>query len=143
VSYLQRHHRQDFTGDPWDGRTLEWSTSSPAPFYNFAVIPQVTDRDQFWVTKHAGPRKKGLEKKITYTDIAMPKNTPMGVYIAAFAFCFGFAAVWHIWWLFILGLVGGIVMIILRTHDEDSEYIVPAATVQKIEAEFIARKQSI
>jgi cytochrome o ubiquinol oxidase subunit 1 len=142
VSFFQRHHRLDITGDPWNGRTLEWSTSSPAPFYNFAVIPEVTERDAFWAMKHArGPKQP--EQEVKYKDIVLPKNTPTGVYIAGFAFCIGFAAVWHIWWLFIAGLVGAVVMIIARTHDEDSDYVVPAATIRKIEKEFALRKQNV
>ena len=38
--------------DPWDGRTLEWSTSSPPPVYNFATIPTANSRDSFWEEKH-------------------------------------------------------------------------------------------
>ena len=39
------------SGDPWDARTLEWSIASPPPEYNFAVIPEVTDRDEWWEEK--------------------------------------------------------------------------------------------
>jgi cytochrome c oxidase subunit 1 len=38
--------------DPWDGRTLEWATTSPPPSYNFPLFPPVRDRDAFWVEKH-------------------------------------------------------------------------------------------
>jgi cytochrome o ubiquinol oxidase subunit 1 len=93
--------------------------------------------------KHGHKTDGKNKKKIHYSDIVMPKNTGMGVIIAAFAFCFGFAAVWHIWWLFIVAFIGAVLTIIIRTHDEDSEYIVPAATVEKIETEFLARKQSV
>jgi cytochrome o ubiquinol oxidase subunit 1 len=122
VSFLQRNDNLDLTGDPWDGRTLEWSTASPAPFYNFAVLPEVTERDAFWLSKHSIETAEPIE----YKDIIMPKNTPVGMYVAGFAFLFGFAAVWHIWWLFIVALLGGILTIIIRTNDEDSEYVVPA-----------------
>jgi cytochrome o ubiquinol oxidase subunit 1 len=144
VSILQRDSRRDLTGDPWNGRTLEWSTSSPAPFYNFAVIPEITERDAFWTMKHPGRGvAKGQVKEPEYEDIVMPKNTPMGMYIAGFAFLFGFAAIWHIWWLFIVALLGAITMIIVRTHNEDDEYVVPATTIKQIEAEFALRKQGI
>ncbi len=39
--------------DPWDARTLEWSIPSPPPEYNFAEIPLVVARDDFWHTKYS------------------------------------------------------------------------------------------
>jgi cytochrome o ubiquinol oxidase subunit 1 len=138
VSFLQRNDNLDLTGDPWDGRTLEWSTASPAPFYNFAVLPEVTERDAFWLSKHSIETAEPIE----YKDIIMPKNTPVGMYVAGFAFLFGFAAVWHIWWLFIVALLGGILTIIIRTNDEDSEYVVPAAEIAENEARLAVRKQN-
>jgi cytochrome c oxidase subunit I len=38
--------------DPWDAWTLEWSTSSPPPDYNFAVEPIVHSRRPLWDLKH-------------------------------------------------------------------------------------------
>jgi cytochrome c oxidase subunit 1 len=40
------------SSDPWDGRSLEWSTSSPPPEYNFAEIPMVEARDDWWHRKY-------------------------------------------------------------------------------------------
>lgn len=130
VSIRQRHENRDTTGDPWNGRTLEWSTVSPAPFYNFAVLPEITERDQFWAMKHS----KTKPTKPEYTDIYLPKNSPMGLIIASFAFIFGFAMIWHITWLAVLGLLGIIVSVIIRTSNEDSEYVLKAAEVEKLEA---------
>jgi cytochrome o ubiquinol oxidase subunit 1 len=138
VSVLQRKQTTDFSGDPWDGRTLEWSTVSPAPFYNFAIIPEVTERDAFWAMKHNKAKKA---EAIVYQDIEMPKNTAMGMYIAATALALGFGFVWHIWWLVIVSLLAGILTIIIRTNDEHSEYTVPASKVAAMEAEFAARRQ--
>lgn len=115
--------------DPWDGRTLEWQTSSPPKPYNFAAIPEVTDRDPFWEAKHS---EKTAEP--VYADIHMPKNTPMAIIIAALAFMFGFAVIWHIWWLAVLMLLAIITSIIIRTSDDDSEYTLTAAEVKKMEA---------
>jgi cytochrome o ubiquinol oxidase subunit I len=129
VSIRQRHQTVDKTGDPWNGRTLEWSTLSPAPFYNFAVIPEVSTRDAFWEMKHSPAEAE----KVDYEDIYLPKNSPMGLIIASFAFLFGFAMIWHIYWLVIIGLIGVIVSVIVRTSDEDSEYKLPAAEVERIE----------
>jgi len=121
-SVWKRQELRDTTGDPWDGRTLEWSTVSPAPFYNYAVLPVVTERDQFWADKQAG--KKPATPK--YEDIELPKNSGMGVIIAGFAFLFGFGFIWHLWWLVGIGLVGAIVTILIRTSEEETEYTVTA-----------------
>jgi cytochrome o ubiquinol oxidase subunit 1 len=137
-SLWQRYKKQnlDTTGDPWDGRTLEWSTLSPAPPYNFAVIPTVHDRDAFWAAKQANATAEAPH----YEDILMPKNTPMGMYIAAFAFIAGFGFIWHIWWLAIIGTVGAIVCVLIRTTDDDTEYILTAKEIATIEA---TRRQRI
>jgi cytochrome o ubiquinol oxidase subunit 1 len=134
VSYRQRADNLDTSGDPWGGRTLEWSTSSPAPAYNFAVIPEVTSRDQFWVDKHAKTKQRPQ-----YEDIMIPKNTPLALFIASGAFLFGFAMVWHIWWLAIIGLLGAITTIIIRTSSEDNELRISAAQLQKLEAKHAGR----
>jgi len=133
VSVIQRKKNEDKTGDPWDGRTLEWATSSPPPVYNFAVIPQVTSTDAFWETKQGG-RGKG-EGKTEYEDIEMPKHTAMGIYTSGFILAFGFAMIWHIWWLVILSLFGAIGCVIIRSFDEETEYVIPAAKVAKMEGE--------
>jgi cytochrome o ubiquinol oxidase subunit 1 len=130
VSIRQRKQNLDTTGDPWNGRTLEWSTTSPAPFYNFAVLPEVTDRDAFWALK--AHNRKHAEP--VYTTIEMPRNTPMALFIAISAFIFGFAVIWHIIWLAPLGLLGAITCIIIRTLDDDTEYTVTAATLKNLEA---------
>jgi len=115
--------------DPWNGRTLEWYAPSPAPVYNFAVVPEVTGRDAFWEMK-----QKDLPKPV-YHDIHMPKNTATGIYIAGFAFLIGFAMVWHIIWLAVLALIGAVVVLIRRAFDENTEYIIPASEVERIEKE--------
>lgn len=137
VSVRERKKNIDTTGDPWNGRTLEWATSSPPPSYNFAIIPQVHDRDAFWDAKakglsrqEASSRSAGLE----YEDIEMPKNTAMGIYISGFAFLIGFGFVWHIVWLILAGFAGAIACVIIRSLDEETEYVIPAAEVARIEA---------
>jgi cytochrome o ubiquinol oxidase subunit 1 len=130
VSIWQRKQNADTTGDPWNGRNLEWATSSPPPFYNFAVVPKVTGRDAFWEMK-----KNGLAKtKQKYEDIEMPRNTAMGIYIAMLIFLVGFAMVWHIYWLAAAGIAGAIICVIIRTFDENTEYTLSASDVAKIEA---------
>ena len=128
-SIKNRKQHLDSTGDPWNGRTLEWATSSPPPFYNFAVIPTISSREEFWDRK-----QKGLSFQKNYEDIEVFKNTGMGIYISAFALFFGFAIVWHIFWLAFLGFVGTIVCIIIRSFDDDTEYVLPAEKVKQMEA---------
>ncbi len=130
VSIRQRKQNLDTTGDPWNGRTLEWSIPSPAPVYNFAIEPVVHERDPFWEQKQ---RKTPHTHKQRYQDIHLPKNTGMGIIIAGFAFAFGFAVIWHIWLLAVLSLVAIIACVIHRANDEDTEYTIPAAEVERIE----------
>ena len=129
VSIITRYDNRDLTGDPWDGRTLEWSISSPAPVYNFAIIPTVTDRDAFWESKQS----EAVKLPPVYTDIVLPKNTGMGVIIAGFAFLFGFAIIWHIWWLMVIALFGIIGSMIVRASDDDTEEVITADDVARIE----------
>ncbi len=128
VSFREREKNRDRTGDPWNGRTLEWSTSSPPPFYNFAVIPKVEGREAYWNMKRSGERRS-----VAYGDIELPRNTGMGIYIAGFAFLLAFSLVWYILWLGIVGALGVIACIIIRSFDEDTEYRLAAAKVAEIE----------
>jgi cytochrome o ubiquinol oxidase subunit 1 len=132
VSIRDRKKNNDLSGDPWDGRTLEWSTSSPPPFYNFAKIPVAGEIDAFWEMKQSGEAR---EKPSEYAEIHMPKNTAAGVFIGAFALAFGFGLVWHIWWMAIVGFLGIIATMIVRTSNYDIDYFVPAAEVKRIEDE--------
>ena len=128
VSIKERKQNLDTTGDPWNGRTLEWATTSPPPFYNFAVIPDVTSREEFWEMK-----KNGRKLSKEYKDILMPKNTGMGIYISGFAFLMGFGLVWHIIWLIVFGLAGVVACMIIRSFDEDTEYVLSAKEIAQIE----------
>jgi cytochrome o ubiquinol oxidase subunit 1 len=133
VSFRDRKKNVDLTGDPWNGRTLEWSVPSPPMFYNFAVIPEVRDRDAFWDMK-----QHPSTEPVRYKDIELPKNTPMGIYLAGFALVLGFALVWHIHWMEFLGVIGILAVVIIRSFDEHTEYVVPAAEVERLE---LARKR--
>ncbi len=135
ASFMQKHRLRDTTGDPWDGRTLEWATASPPQSYNFTHIPKVESKDAFWEMK-----QKGLGQK-KYEDMLIPKNTAAGIYIAAFAFLASFAFVWHIIWLIVVSLIGVLVVFITRTFDEHTEYELTAEEVKKLEAERQAKDE--
>lgn len=129
VSIKQRKQNRDLTGDPWNGRTLEWSTSSPPPEYNFAFTPEVHGRDPFWIEKHS----KTQEPKRPYHDIHMPKNSALGLYIAIFSFVLGFAVVWYMFWLAALSAIGIIACCIAHLRVQHPEYVIPAKEIQEIE----------
>lgn len=136
ASIIQKRRLTDTTGDPWDGRSLEWSVPSPAPSYNFTTIPKVTTRDAFW------EMKKEASSKTKYEDIHMPKNTASGIYISIFAFLMGFGFVWEILWLVIVSGVGIIVCLIIRTFDEHTEYTLTAAEVEKLDQARIEKQKA-
>ena len=105
-SIKTREQRLDVTGDPWDGRTLEWLTLSPPPHYNFAVLPDVHGEEAYWTRKQTAIKQDALIDEPDYQPIEMPIDTPTGVICAFFTSVCGFAIIWHIWWLAIIGLIG-------------------------------------
>lgn len=116
--------------DPWDARTLEWSTTSPPKEYIFATIPEVTSKDQFWVSKN----RKRHAATPEYTDIWLPKNSGFGPVIGLLSLTFGIGAIWHIGWAMIVGLLGVIILLIIRLTDDDTEVKITATEVAKHEA---------
>lgn len=132
VSIWQRKKLRDATGDPWDGRTLEWSVPSPAPFYNFAITPRVSRIDEWWYQKQQGVKKP---KKEDYKDIHLPKNSGLGFAIGMLAFVCSGALIWHIWWLAAMAFVAIIVVAIVRTLNDDSEYTVTAEQLYQYDKE--------
>jgi len=134
VSIKNRRALRDKTGDPWNARTLEWSVSSPAPFYNFAVLPIATEIDQFWIDKEKHLAEGRIHPKdIHYHPIHMPKDTPIGFIIAMFAGIAGFALIWHMLIPGIIGFLGVVLSIIARTFSKDIDYYVDVETIKKIE----------
>ncbi|MBD8065825.1 cbb3-type cytochrome c oxidase subunit I [Devosia sp. PTR5] len=124
-------HRDRFAvplGDPWDGRTLEWSVAAPAPEWNFARLPQVRQVDDFWRAKQDGRAYAPIEE---YEDIVMPRSTAFGLVIAVASFCMGFGIIWHIWWFAALGFVAIPAAMIFRVFRTDTERTIPAAEVRE------------
>jgi cytochrome o ubiquinol oxidase subunit 1 len=133
VSIRQREQLRDQTGDPWNGRSLEWATASPPPAFNFAVLPQVSGEDAYWEFKHRATGQSRPDREPEYRDIEIPRNSATGFVCAFFATMMGFALIWHIWWMVAAGAVGAFATFVVfawRDHDED---VVPARDVERID----------
>ena len=128
-SIVKREEYRDLTGDPWDARTLEWSTTSPPPPYNFAVLPVVTDRDAFWEQKHSS----GNIQKRSYEPFLEMKATGTPLLVGALAFLFGFTVVWHIWWLAAVLFIGIISTLITRLTTDTIYRVVDVEEIQLAE----------
>jgi len=129
VSFRDRKQNKDTTGDPWDGRTLEWSTTSPPPIYNFARIPVVHDIDAFWDRKNG----KFPEQKKPYKPIHMPKSSSTGFIVGWLSFIVGFAATWHILWLGIAAVIGIFISLIVHLAEKEPEFEISVAEIETIE----------
>ena len=140
LSIWKRHETVDATGDPWDGRNLEWSTGSPPPVYNFAVIPAVAGTDAFASMKRDGTVYRRPER---YRDIYLPNNSAIGIVFGGLALAFGFAMVWHIWWLASVSAISMITAIIARTFNGSCEYRISAEEIEAIEKRRFERLEAV
>jgi cytochrome o ubiquinol oxidase subunit I len=127
VSIRNRDRLRAPAGDPWDGRSLEWSISSPPPEWNFAVLPVVQERDPFIASKKRG---ESYQSPTSYEDIELPRNSAAAPLIGIASALCGFGLVWHIWWLAIAALVFGIAVIVARSFRLETNQIIPAAVVK-------------
>jgi cytochrome o ubiquinol oxidase subunit 1 len=133
VSYRQRDVLRDELGDPWDGRSLEWATTSPPPAFNFAVLPNVRGEEPYWEMKRHAIEAQQMSAEPDYRPIEMPRNSPTGFITAFFSTITGFALIWHIWWLVGVGLVGAYAVFVWFAWRDVPEYIVPAEEVAKVD----------
>ena len=149
VSIRRREQLRDETGDPWNGRSLEWATPSPPPDFNFAVLPNIQGEEAYWGMKQHVLKQARLDAEPAYADIEMPRNSPTGFVCAFFATIMGFALIWHIWWMVGLAALGAYATFVVFAWRDVDEYIVPAETVARIDranrsarSEALARRQA-
>ena len=135
VSIRDRDNRRDLTGDPWNGRSLEWATPSPPPVFNFAVMPNVEGEEAYWGIKRTAIEQQRLADEPQYEAIEMPHNSPTGVITAFFASVMGFAMIWHIWWMVVLGMLGAFATFVWFAWRDEEEYEIPAEEVARIDRE--------
>ena len=134
ISIRSRERRREPTGDPWDGRTLEWAIPSPPPVFNFAVLPNVSGDEPYWGTKQRALEQLRLvTPEPQYQDIEMPRNSPVGFVTAFLAVITGFSLIWHIWWLVVLGLLCAYITIVVFAWRDVSEFVIPAEEVARVD----------
>jgi cytochrome o ubiquinol oxidase subunit I len=133
VSIRRREELRDETGDPWNGRSLEWATPSPPPAFNFAVLPNIQGEEAYWGMKQRALQQARLGEEPVYADIEMPRNSPTGFVCAFFATIMGFALIWHIWWMVGVAALGAYATFVVFAWRDVDEYIVPAETVARID----------
>jgi len=133
VSIRRREELRDVTGDPWNGRSLEWATPSPPPDFNFATLPVVEDDNVYWGQKQRALQRGRLDEEPAYADIEMPRNTSTGFVCAFFATVMGFALIWHIWWMVGVAAIGAYATFVAFAWRDIDEYVIPADTVARID----------
>jgi cytochrome o ubiquinol oxidase subunit 1 len=123
--------REPAAADAWGtGRTTDWMTHSPVPFYNFAVTPQINSRDEL-----AWRKANGLEdaQPTSFVPIHMPSNTAVPFILGMLALVWGFALVWRIDWLVDVSTLAMILAVIIRSFDPNKGYILSAEEIAKME----------
>jgi cytochrome o ubiquinol oxidase subunit 1 len=133
VSIRRREQLRDVTGDPWNGRSLEWSTASPPPAFNFGMLPRIEAQDAYWDIKQRARRQAAPDDEPSYAEIEMPRNSPTGFVCAFFATFAGFALIWHIWWMVAAALLGAFATFVVFAWRDRAEYVIPVEDVARID----------
>jgi len=120
--------------DPWDGRTLEWSISSPPPYYNFEQLPLVRGLDPLWIEKMEGKGK--ILPGEPLDDVHMPNGSflpflmSLGFFVAGLGFIYQTE---HSLWY--LALYGGMAFalgcMVVRSLKDDHGYYIPKKELEK------------
>jgi cytochrome o ubiquinol oxidase subunit I len=140
VSIRTRDRRRDLSGDPWNGRTLEWSIPSPPPPWNFGLLPQVEGTDVYWAMKQVSSGTRSNAAADAYQPVYVPRNNPTGFFAAFFAVVLGFALIWHIWWMAIAGLLGEVTVALLQAWRTNGEIEISAKEIAMAEKALVAKE---
>jgi cytochrome c oxidase subunit I len=115
--------------DPWDGRTLEWATSTPVKEYNFAQTPVVRELDALWYEKMKGNKRLPVAEPLG--EIHMPNGSilPLIMSIGLFIASFGF--IYHTYVISIIGIGITLGCMIIRSVKEDHGYHIPIDQIEQ------------
>ncbi|MFC2946847.1 cytochrome aa3 quinol oxidase subunit I [Virgibacillus sediminis] len=130
IYYSYRHSKRETTGDPWDGRTLEWATPTPVPAYNFAIVPHVDSHDAYWEMKR---KDEVIYDETKLEPIHMPNSTGQPFIMMSMLFFASFALVFEWIWLAIAGLTGVLVMMVVRSFDYNDGYYIDVVDIKRTE----------
>ncbi|MFF2877678.1 cbb3-type cytochrome c oxidase subunit I [Gottfriedia sp. NPDC057991] len=133
ILYSIKHGERDVTGDAWNGRTLEWSIPSPAPVYNFAILPEVSGRDAWWYQKQAMENGAYKPSPVKYEPIHMPKNSGIPFILSVFFFIAGFGFTFEWYWMGIVGLIGVVIALFARSFQYDTDYYISVEEIERTE----------
>ncbi|WP_336823948.1 cytochrome aa3 quinol oxidase subunit I [Sporosarcina sp. USHLN248] len=129
IYWSTRYAPRDTTGDPWDGRSLEWSTPSPVPEYNFAKTPVVNKLDAFWWSK----KENTSLTEGDYEPIHMPNNNGQPFIMGVAFFLFGFFMVFS-WW--VPAIIAGAAILgtmAYRTFEQDHGHHISVEEIERTE----------
>ncbi|MFD2209902.1 cbb3-type cytochrome c oxidase subunit I [Virgibacillus halophilus] len=116
---FKTHRKAEKVGnDPWDGRTLEWTQSSPAPEHTFEPMPVVEDIDPFWVAKMA-------HRKVRTTDnhriSPLSRSSILPLVLTACLFILGFSMIYQFFWISAAAGIGVLICMVIRSFTDERE----------------------